>query len=145
MSLSSISGGFFYDQARFSCTCVQIQQIDKDIFYIICKIELFTYLYLSNFRYKEVSQQVSKLLQHDLLRVSEKINFWVDFVMKNKGHSILRNFSSSETWLESMPADVFLVLAAPLILCGIIVLYLSYRIKKYISYRYNPLEKIKRH
>lgn len=75
------------------------------------------------FRFTQKAKQVSKIMLRDQETMAEKINFWTNFVLENKGNTILQS-SKKHSWIETLPTDIFLALVLTLILFFIFVRYI---------------------
>lgn len=77
--------------------------------------------------------QISEVMKHDRKSVREKINFWVDFVIKNKGRSILKKSVPYIPWSQSMAVDIFLLFSFIIIFCLVLLSYAINNLFKYFK------------
>lgn len=62
-------------------------------------------------------------MKADTKHVHEKINFWVDYIIKNRENSSLRDDYVTHQFLKSTPVDIFLFLLLVLIISFSLLIY----------------------
>lgn len=81
------------------------------------------------FRYKEKAVSIGKLINDQPMTGLEKVIWWTEYVIRNKGALHLQNPRVHVSWFEFLILDV----AAFLISLLLLVLCVVYKISKFVS------------
>lgn len=79
-------------------------------------------------RYKLKTLDISRALKDQPMQGLEKVVWWTEFVIRNKGAPYLKNPRGSTTWSEFLILDVI----GFLLFCLIIFTFVSYKILNFL-------------